>query len=803
MILCEALIDALSFWCAGYRNVTASYGVNGFTPDHLAAFKANGTKRVLIAYDRDAAGDKASQELAQQLLAQGLDAYRIEFPKGMDANSYALHVQPATKSLGVVIRAAAWLGKGQAPQPPTTEAAVLDTEAVAADAGNEAGDVPEFIAPAMSEEGGAVTRTLADAEHVRHELEALADGLKAAEAPSDPSLAAVVEPEPLPAARAPRAPQEPPAEVSGEEVVITLGERRYRIRGLAKNLSYESLRVNLLAARAVDGAGELIHVDTFDLYSHRQRAAFVKQAALELALQEDIVKKDLGQVLLKLEALQDAHIKKTLEPKAKTVTLSSEDEREALSLLQDPNLLDRLLADFEACGVVGERVNKLAGYLATVSRKLDKPLAVIVQSTSAAGKSSLMDACLAFVPEEERIQYSAMTGQALYYMGGIDLKHKILALAEEQGAARASYALKLLQSEGVLTIASTAKDPDTGRLSTETYTVEGPVMIFMTTTAIDIDDELLNRCLVLSVDEDREQTRAIHERQREAETLEGLLAKEERSHLVKLHQNAQRLLKPLHVVNPYARLLTFPDTATRTRRDHMKYLGLIRAIALLHQHQRPIKTTLHRNDPRHYIEVALADIETANALAHEVLGRTLDELPPQTRRLLLLMEAMVRKACEKLVIARADYRFSRREVREYANWSDFQVKVHMHKLEELEYVLVHRGGRGQSFVYELLYDGKGQDGKPFVPGLIDAEQLRHAYDKKKEHPKADLEGSSSSQVAGKEPPGSTAENNKNTGNRSVDPACDDEAPENAYPSEKESARSYHSLAASTQSEEGG
>ena len=39
IILCEALIDALTFWCAGFRNVTASYGVEGFTDDHLAAFR--------------------------------------------------------------------------------------------------------------------------------------------------------------------------------------------------------------------------------------------------------------------------------------------------------------------------------------------------------------------------------------------------------------------------------------------------------------------------------------------------------------------------------------------------------------------------------------------------------------------------------------------------------------------------------------------------------------------------------------------------------------------------------------------
>src|ERR1700757_2555433 len=68
----------------------------------------------LIAYDRDEAGDRAAEKLAQQLMAQGLDCYRILFPKGLDANEYALKVGPAAKSLGVAIRSAQWLGKGEA-----------------------------------------------------------------------------------------------------------------------------------------------------------------------------------------------------------------------------------------------------------------------------------------------------------------------------------------------------------------------------------------------------------------------------------------------------------------------------------------------------------------------------------------------------------------------------------------------------------------------------------------------------------------------------------------------------------------
>ena len=286
---------------------------------------------------------------------------------------------------------------------------------------------------------------------------------------------------------------------------------------------------------------------------------------------------------------------------------------------------------------MGEETNKLVGYLAAVSRRLESPLAVVVQSSSAAGKSLLMDAILGFVPEEDRVQYSAMTGQSLFYMGETDLKHKMLAIVEEEGATRAAYALKLLQSEGVLTIASTGKDPTTGKLVTHQYRVEGPVMIFLTTTAIELDEELLNRCLVLTVNEDREPDAgdppaAARSSRRSKDCLPettGIRYAEAAPQCAAIAEAGvcgQSLMPGS---------LRFLDSQTRTRRDHMKYLTLIRSIALLHQYQRPVKTTVHHGKTIEYIEVTLEDIEMANRLAHEVLGRSLDELPPQTRRLLL------------------------------------------------------------------------------------------------------------------------------------------------------------------------
>jgi DNA primase len=718
VILCEALIDAMTFWCAGYRNVTAAYGVEGFTADHLAAFQRHGIERVLIAYDRDAAGEAAAEKLAATLMAAGLACYRIAFPKGMDANDYALKVTPAAKSLGLVIRKAAWLGSGHAPPREPGELTGTSTPPVT---------VPAAPAPS---------------------IEARPPLLAAKKEP--PAAAIVPAVEALPAAAVPPAPHlDLAAEVSEQEVVMHLGEagdtRRWRVRGLPKNLAVGVLKVNLMVAH--DTA---FHVDTLDLYAARARAVFVQQAAGELRVPEAVLKIELGRVLLKLEQLQDASIGQALQPKTPPIPTMSDDERDAaLALLRTPDLMARVLADFAACGLVGEATNTLTAYLAATSRKLARPLAVVVQSSSAAGKSSLMDAVLAFMPPEETVRYSAMSGQSLFYLGETHLKHKVLAIAEEEGASRASYALKLLQSEGVLTMASTGTDAN-GNLVTQEYRVEGPTSLFMTTTAIDVNEELLNRCLILSVDEGREQTAAIHRRQRARRTLDGLRDQARQDAVLALHRHAQRLLRPLAVVNPYADQLTFLDDRTRTRRDHEKYLSLIDTIAFLHQCQRPVKTVTVAGRVVDYIDVTPGDIAHANALAHEVLGRSLDELPPQTRKLLVAVRELVNARVAAQGLPRADVRFSRREVRTAAGWGDTQLKVHLARLAELEYLVVHRAAQGQGYVYELLYDGDGRD-TPYLSGLIDPATL--GYDGQRSGPDGVRSDAGRGAVGGRSAPG--------------------------------------------------
>lgn len=483
--------------------------------------------------------------------------------------------------------------------------------------------------------------------------------------------------------------------------VYVMGDRRWRIRGLAENTSRGVLRVNVFVSREDVG----FHVDTFDLYSARHRTAFVAQAASELRCEDALVKKDLGQVLLRLEQAQEEAIAKREAPKHPAREMTTPEREDALELLLDPKLLEKVLGAFDAMGIVGERENLLAGYLVGVSRKLKAPLAMVIQSSSAAGKTAVLDAIVSLVPEEDRFSYSAISGQSLYYMGERSLRHRVLSIAEHTGAEKASYALKLLSSSKALTIASTGKDATTGRITSHEYKVEGPVALVLTTTKVELDEELQNRCLVVTIDESPEQTRAVHESQRRAQTLAGIERETRRAGLERLHQNAQRLIRPLVVVNPHANEIRFGDRRVRARRDHRKLLSLIEAIALVHQHQREIRKHAIGEQEIEYIEATREDVERAESLLEALVGSVADDVPPRTRELLSLLSRHVLTQPVGGDEPARRLTFTRREARDALGWGDTQLKTHLRRLVDAELVIMRRAAHGAGVVYELAFDG--------------------------------------------------------------------------------------------------
>ena len=496
-------------------------------------------------------------------------------------------------------------------------------------------------------------------------------------------------------------------------------DRQWRVRGLETRRSDLRLRVNLLVTRQ-----GLSHVDTLDLYSARQRYAFLKQAAAELCVEEAVLKGDLGRLLCRLEEHEETLRQRMLSTHEVDVPeMSDAERREALDLLEDPRLIPRVLADYEACGLVGEEVNKLVCYLACTSRLLPQPLSVLIQNSSAAGKTTLQDAVLRFMPPEQQVRLSTITAQSLYYMPRDRLKHKILAVAEEDGVTHATYALKLLHSDGRLSIACVGRDSDTGRQQTLLNEVEGPVAMLLTTTAERPDEELANRCLVVSANEHPRQTAAIHQCQRQAYQASRVAADAEA--LAVRHQNAQRLLEPRKVLIPWAKQLTFRTDQVRYRRDHAKYLALIASVTLLHQYQRRQLTRGSQGAEATYVVATLDDIELANRLATEVLAEHVDSLMPHTRRLLCELWEYVTGRAQAEQVPVSDVRFTQRQLREALERGDRAVRLHLARLVELEYVVAHRTGRGNLREYQLLCGGGDLRSSGASPlGLVDVRQLR-------------------------------------------------------------------------------
>lgn len=345
-------------------------------------------------------------------------------------------------------------------------------------------------------------------------------------------------------------------------MLFAIEGREYRIRGLSP-VGLERLRVNVRLT-----INSNFHLDTIDLYQARARALFAQGAAKLCGVGEQQVSADLLQMIEKLEAARLA-MRKNGDDGSKPDAPMTPDERAAgLAYLKDPKLTERIVDDFRKCGLVGERATVLTAYLAAISRKLSEPLAVLIVARSGAGKSALQDALCAFVPPEEAVRVTRLTGQALFYKDPYSLQQKVLAIAEDEGAMQAVYSLRTLASEQHLSIAATRTDPNTGKLHTEHYEVYGPVVIVLTTTSPEaFDEETRSRFVQLTMDESVEQTRAILERQRHRYTLAGVMEQATSEQVRRLHHNAQRLLRPLKVVNPFMEYLTYPTERLLFRRE--------------------------------------------------------------------------------------------------------------------------------------------------------------------------------------------------------------------------------------------
>ena len=496
-----------------------------------------------------------------------------------------------------------------------------------------------------------------------------------------------------------------------EAAVFQNGALRYRVKGLGNT---GSLRVVLTAT---DDATR--HVDQLDLYGARSRRGFAAACAERFALDAEKIEGDLLALVEALEGLQ-SEAKASPSPSAQVAPMSEAEREAALAWLRGPDLLERIAADLELAGYVGEPRNKALAYLIATSRLLPKPLSGIFRAQSGCGKSYLMECVAELMPPEEVHYFSRLTPQALYYLEADALKHKLLIVDERDGSEESEYPIRTLQTRRVLKLAVPVKDPNSGRIRTTVLEIHGPIAYMESTTDAHINPENANRCFELYLDESEAQTKAIFAAQRKARTLDGWRSERRKLDVLRTHHHAQRLLRPLKVIIPFVDQIEFPAAWLRGRRDNDRFLSLIEGIAFLHQHQR----TIGNDGGADYIEASVEDYSIAYDLAHQVFSGTLADLPKPLASFWDDVRRIIGEAAKAARTTVGAFPFSRRHIREATRLPDHIVKRSMRALEELEYVEVTRCARGGSYRYRLA---PGDAPSPALEGLTKPDALAEKW----------------------------------------------------------------------------
>ena len=501
-------------------------------------------------------------------------------------------------------------------------------------------------------------------------------------------------------------PEEPRPTVWEDELYkyILIGTHEYRVRGLTAQ-SLDRLRVNLKVYDVNDK--DRFYIDSLDLYQSRSRETFIRQ--LQMTLENCTLNQITEEVNVLITTLEELRlILCAQESGSKKYEMSEEERQEALAYLRAPNLLDRIAADFQACGMVGNRNNCLLAYLGALSRLTDKPFGTLIVSRSGAGKSYLQDMITSFNPEEDVLQMTRLTGQSLFYQGKEGLKHRLLSIEEDEGMQDAMYAIRTLLSSQKLCVQSVRPDNQNGSLQAYENVVYGPASVMISTTNYAaFDHESVSRFFVLFLDESPEQTTSILNHTQKMAGIEGLKMKVKKDRILKRHRNIQRLLRPISIVNELGIGIKYPAEIIHTRREIRKVEALVSTVALLHQYQREIKEVCIGDVTVEYIEVAKEDIDMVHELGKEVFNQALDDLSKLCRDLLEHIHGLVAKKHQAAIARREQIEhwqitFSRKELQEYCHWSRWHLSEHLHELVNAGYILPKMGKKGQRYTYSLV-----------------------------------------------------------------------------------------------------
>ncbi len=376
-----------------------------------------------------------------------------------------------------------------------------------------------------------------------------------------------------------------------------------------------------------------------DLYNDVQVEKLIRKAAERLEVGTLQITKSIADITRQLELyrLQELETQQTAK-EVKRKILTADERAEAINFLMQHDLIERTNEAIGKAGVIGENYNRLLMYIIFTSRKRENPLHIISFGSSGAGKSHLQEKVAELIPEEDKIESTSLTSNALYYFGEYDLQHKLILIEDMDGAETVMYALRELISKKHIIKMVPLKDTK-GITRTITFKVKGPVTVAGCTTQERIYEDNANRSFLIYIDESKAQDENIMNYQRKISA--GTVNTEEEKNIKALLQNTQRLLQPVQIRNPFAEQLEIPAEVFKPRRTNAHYLQFIEAVTFYQQYQREKHTDKQTGET--YINTTLEDIAEANKLMKEVLLRKADELSGATRNYFELLKTALQE----------------------------------------------------------------------------------------------------------------------------------------------------------------
>lgn len=433
---------------------------------------------------------------------------------------------------------------------------------------------------------------------------------------------------------------------------------------------------------------------TLDLYNDTQLEKMIRTCAQKLEIGTSILAGCFSEFIDQLEKYRLERQKELASPLPEKHNVSATERKAAEEFLRSENLLNNTLALIKQSGIVGEEDNALRMYLIFTSRKRNNPLHVVSLGASGTGKTYLQESVGALMPQEDVLEITSLSENALYYFGTRELTGKIILIEDLDGLTGADgkgafYVLRELMSKKRVSKRVAHKNTK-GETRTLTLVVEGPVCVAGCTTHEEIYEDNANRSFLLYLDDSPEQDEKIMDYQRRASA--GIVNKQEEENARQLLRNVQRILEPVNVINPYAPYLKIPQEVFKPRRTNTHYLQFIEIVTYYKQFQKEQKVDKATGEI--YIETTLDDIEDANKLLSEVLLGKSDTIT-----------GACRNHFEKLkmfLIGQSQKQFTNREIALKFRLGLTTVKDHHRQLFDAGYLRFEKDKKSKTFLYEIV-----------------------------------------------------------------------------------------------------